>query len=65
MPMTSGSLDFVALRPGAGLGAEENLAQLGLAQHVGFGATMRFGVAAGLVDGANTLRATIGIDRRF
>jgi hypothetical protein len=63
---TSGSLDLVALRPGAGTGlAAESLAQLGLAQRLGFGATLRLGVAAGLVDGTNSLRATLGVDRRF
>lgn len=62
---TSGSLDFVAVRPAAGFGAQENLAHLGLAQSLGPASTVRLGFAAGLVDGTNSLRATLGVDTRF
>jgi hypothetical protein len=62
---TSGSLDFIAVRPAEGFGAEESMAQLGLSQRLGAASTVRLGFATGLVDGANSLRATFGIDTSF
>ncbi len=62
---TSGSLDFIAIRPAAGFGPEERMAQLGLSQRFGGASTVRLGLATGLVDGANSLRATIGLDTHF
>lgn len=63
---TSGSLDLVALRPGADTGrANENLAQLGLAHQLDPDTNLRVGVAAGIAGGASPIRATFGIDHRF
>lgn len=62
---TSGSVDLVALRPGAATGPSENLAQVGLSHRLDADTNVRVGVAASLTAGASPLRATLGFEHRF
>jgi hypothetical protein len=63
---TSGTLDFIAVRPAAVTGApSENLAQLGLTHQIAPHTSVRIGGAAGLTDEPNAFRVSFGIDHRF
>jgi len=69
-PGTSGSLDFIDQQAGRRLGdaslpPETHLAQLGLKHKFDANTGLRLGLANGLATDAHSLRATIGIDRRF
>jgi hypothetical protein len=58
LPSTSGSVELVSLR-------RESQAQLGLSHRLSPNAAVRAGVAARVAGETNSLRATIGFDRRF
>jgi hypothetical protein len=63
---TTGSLDYVALRPAIGSGAaREDLAQLGFSQSLGPLTRLRLAFGGGVSSGAPSVRATLGLDLRF
>jgi hypothetical protein len=66
LPATVGRVEFVSLRTGIAAGfARESLAQVSLSHRLSADAGLHAGIAARVAGEANSIRATIGFDRRF